>query len=135
MAALPPDALAYIAYIADNIAAGTDRQGRPDDSLVRRRVGHCYSMFNRLKPAQRIWHLPRKCSTTAKPINMQSPRRIEFDKDRYAAIVNKLKAILGTTSNVPTPTSPASTSSGDALIAPCRPRPTRPGRRRLASTT
>lgn len=95
---LAADAPAYIAYIADNIAAGTDRRKADSDD------GHgastwdpdtpLYSMFNRFGSGTANLAFAPEMLDDRKPINIPSPRRIEFDKDRYAAIVNKLKAIL-----------------------------------------
>lgn len=92
---LAADAPAYIAY---NIAAGTDRRKADSDD------GHgastwdpdtpLYSMFNRFGSGTANLAFAPEMLDDRKPINIPSPRRIEFDKDRYAAIVNKLKAIL-----------------------------------------
>lgn len=51
-------------------------------------------MFNRFGSGTANLAFAPEMLDDRKPINIPSPRRIEFDKDRYAAIVNKLKAIL-----------------------------------------
>ncbi|WP_230866225.1 type III-A CRISPR-associated protein Cas10/Csm1 [Mycobacterium canetti] len=95
---LAADAPAYIAYIADNIAAGTDRRKADSDD------GHgvstwdpdtpLYSMFNRFGPGAASLAFAPEMLDDRKPINIPSPRRIEFDKHRYTDIVNKLEAVL-----------------------------------------
>ncbi len=83
---------ACIAYIRRQYR-GRNRppQGQlPTTALVRLAgSGHAlYSMLTDSAPAQRIWHC-RKCSTTASRSIYRRHAGSEFDKDRYAAIVNR----------------------------------------------
>lgn len=96
---LPADAPAYIAYIADNIAAGTDRRKADSDADARgasswERDTPLYSVFNRFgaKPEQRMF-APELLDDRA-PINVPAERRVEFDKFRYTEIATKLEEVL-----------------------------------------
>lgn len=95
---LAVDAPAYIAYVADNIAAGTDRRKAASDegagSATWDSSSPLYSVFNRFgSGAAELSFAPEMLDDRA-PINMPTARRVEFDKHRYTDIVVKLEAVL-----------------------------------------
>ncbi|MBS4728525.1 type III-A CRISPR-associated protein Cas10/Csm1 [Mycobacterium sp. SM1] len=96
--ALAVDSPAYIAYLADNIAAGADRRKAASDDGAGSSTwdpdSPLYSVFNRFGPEPANLAFAPKMLDDREPINIASDRRIEFDKHRYPDIVRKLESVL-----------------------------------------
>ena len=95
---LAVDAPAYIAYIADNIAAGTDRRKAASDDEPGASTwdpdSPLHSVFNRFGSGTANLTFAPEMLDDRVPINIPTDRRIEFDKHRYTDIVLKLEAVL-----------------------------------------
>ena len=95
---LAADAPAYIAYIADNIAAGADRRKAASDDGAGAATwdlhSPLHSVFNRFGSGTADLSFAPEMLDDRAPINMPTGRRIEFDKHRYTDIVVKLEAVL-----------------------------------------
>jgi CRISPR-associated protein Csm1 len=95
---LSAEAPAYIAYIADNIAAGTDRRKAASDDGPGAATwdlhSPLHSVFNRFASAAVDLSFAPEMLDDRSPINIPTSRRIEFDKHRYTDIVVKLEAVL-----------------------------------------
>ncbi len=111
---------------------GTDRRkATPATAMVRRGIGHALALFDVQQFVRHSEDLALPRGLDDPQTDQYTPRRIRFDKDRYAAIDIKLKAILVDLERSGLP-SPASSTSSRRRCRSCRPRPTRPKvRRRL----
>ncbi len=96
---LATDAPAYIAYIADNIAAGTDRRKADSDADADGAAQWTprtplYSVFNRFGDGVQQMRFAPELLDDREPINYPDERDIEFDAGRYTEIALKLEAEL-----------------------------------------
>jgi len=98
---LPADAPAYIAYIADNIAAGADRRKADSDGEGSERGVSTwdrdtplFSVFNRFGTDRGDLRFRPEMLDDRAPINMPNETEFEFGKYRYTEIVTKLVETL-----------------------------------------
>jgi CRISPR-associated protein Csm1 len=96
---LAPDAVAYITYIADNIAAGTDRRKAASDSDAEgtsqwERDTPLYSVFNRFGEGTQALRFRPELLDDREPINVAVDKDFDFDKYRYTEITEKLREQL-----------------------------------------
>lgn len=98
---LAPDAPAFIAYIADNIAAGADRRKADDDGESGSpnlwswdAETPLYSVFNRFASPGNTAMFRPELLDDREPINMPTETKVAFDAHRYTEITNKLAETL-----------------------------------------
>ena len=95
---LAADAPAYVAYIADNIAAGTDRRKAASDdgsgAATWDLKSPLHSVFNRFGSGTADLSFAPEMLDDRAPINIPTSRRVGFDNHRYTDIVVKLEAVL-----------------------------------------
>ncbi len=130
IAALPPRCAGLHRTMRSYRGRNRPPQGHDSDDGhgARRGIGHAPVFFQPI-PARRIWHLPGARRPASHDQPPPSPRRIRIRQGplrRHRP--NKLKAILVDLER--SDTSPASSTSSRRRCRSCRPRPTRPGRRR-----
>ncbi len=94
---LTDDAPAYIAYLADNIAAGADRRKADTDADAGDPAASTwdsdtplFSVFNRFGQGQGDLRFRPELLDDRAPINLAVDTDFAFDKYRYTEIVNKL---------------------------------------------
>lgn len=97
---LEPDNLAYITYIADNIASGIDRRESQEevDGQIAQTIWDTYTnqadIFNTFGQTRtERYFQPKELNVKDRP-NMPRPENSKFSKGAYAGIVNRIESTI-----------------------------------------